>query len=859
MGFFNFSAPKESKARIAEPSVEFLHKAQCKACPLNNSYGLRHPHMQPFGAKNPEVYILGEAPGETEDRIGRPFVGRAGEVLRLRIPQEWLSRIRWNNCVRTRLPSNRTPMQPTQVEIECCRPSVVEDIERSKPFAIFGFGNVPLHWLTQQTGITGHRGRHMPVQVGAHVCWFFPMLHPSAVLRSRRFEPGSPDRYGSDDEFAFAMDIKRAFKLVRRLPEARVVSPESAMSGIEIATGAQTDDLKKVLQAIDRLMTVEHGSVGFDFETNKLRPYEVGSKLLSLGLGFQDHSFSFAIDHREARWTADERNLIMKRLHRALTKGRAHKLVHNLAFELEWVGHRFSVEAVRYGRWGCSRAQAFVLDERTERGVQSLDGLCIQHFGLHLKRLSNVNVKNLDAEPIEKVLRYNALDAKFHRRLFLRQSKLLTDQNLTSVYQHQVGRVPTVVLTQLKGVPVDQSVVEQFDALYQKNIARLQKKIARNADVIAWERKTKTPFKPASPAQVGKLLRHHLGLKVEKVDEAALEEVDHELARLIVELRKNLKLHSTYVLPLKTGAPTLFPDGLIHPILHTTTTETARTSSADPNSQNFPKHVNKEVRSQIRPAANQMIVSFDYGQIQARNVAMESKDAALVQAFWDRYDIHADWAERIAKRSPKWVEEGMRAFVHDKDVFKKYRQRAKNEFVFASFFGAQPRKLAALLGINEGAAEFHLDDFWSEFPDIYKWHHKLFAQYAKYGYVQGLSGYRRRAPISSNQLINAPIQADEALIVCDAMSRLSLEDPYQLQANMEIHDDLTFVWDKKLIDRNAERVVKAMLDVPFKWAHIVPIVVEMSVGTDWSNLKEVGVYESDKFEGYVKSWRIASH
>jgi DNA polymerase I-like protein with 3'-5' exonuclease and polymerase domains len=171
--------------------------------------------------------------------------------------------------------------------------------------------------------------------------------------------------------------------------------------------------------------------------------------------------------------------------------------------------------------------------------------------------------------------------------------------------------------------------------------------------------------------------------------------------------------------------------------------------------------------------------------------------------------------------------------------------------VFPSFFGAQPKKIAKALGIElVDAAAVH-EEFWSEFPDIKGWHERLQTFYWKHGYVTGLSGFRRRAPISWNQLINTPIQSDESIIVCDAMARLSeMEDP-RFQANMEIHDDLTFIWPKREIERNAEVVIREMIRIEFGWIN-VPLVVEMAVGEDWYDMKTVGEFSSDDWSGRVK-------
>ena len=242
-----------------------------------------------------------------------------------------------------------------------------------------------------------------------------------------------------------------------------------------------------------------------------------------------------------------------------------------------------------------------------------------------------------------------------------------------------------------------------------------------------------------------------------------------------------------------------------------------------------------EVRRQIRPGNDLRVVAVDFSGIQARNVAMESRDPTLVDAFWNNYNIHKEWAIRAAQLYPKWLKGGS---LKDEDTLKKYRQIAKSNFVFATFFGAQAKKISSGMGIPLPIAEQLLEEFWGKFPRIKKWHERLSRDYYKYGYVTGLSGFRRHAPVAVTEIINTPIQSDESLIVCSAMNRLSEMDDDRFQANMEIHDDLIFIWPKHEIEKNIEVVVKEMTRIAFPWIN-VPLEVEVSIGEDWCNMEEL--------------------
>ena len=851
MGFFA-QQNKVTTSALKGLSADFLHRHGCQVCPLNKQTDLKNPHMEPVGSENPIIYFLGKAPTRQDDRKGVHFSGEAGTLLDWYTPKEWAKEIRWNNIART-APVDR-PL--TSVAIECCRPSVIQDIERTKPKAIFGFGVEVLQWALKQSGIHKWCGRRIPIKIGSHACWFFPLMHPDYVLSLRKyFTPTKPGQYGSEVEFAFVVELKRAFAAMEKLPEPLIHTRDDALANVETITGEGGDrDVARVKEVLESFY--DDPTVGFDYETNAKRPYKEGAKLLSVALANRDLAFSFALRHRQAKWTPAQLEKVMGYLKAFLYHARCRKAVHQLPFELEWSIFFFGRKVARAGKWGDSVSQAFILDERMKMGkpdAHSLEVLCLLYFGLNVKDISKLDRADLDKEDLGAVLTYNAIDAKYHRYLYITQAARLKEEQLLTVYKHALRRIPTVVLTQVKGIPINKKVVDYFYTLYTKQRKKIELEIEALPITQKFERIKGKKFGPGNTHNIKFIVQKILKKDVTQVDEKVLKTINHPIARLVLKWRKVDKLRGTYVMPYRPGhdKSCIWPDGKIHPILSTTRTRTWRTASQEPNSQNQPKRgPGKVVRQQVSPGGEKRLVAFDYAGIQARNVAMETRDKNLVKYFWEKYDIHTDWCNRIVKHYPQWIEGGVK-MLEDKAISKEYRSRAKNEFVFPSFFGARAKSLSRYLGLPIEVAEALHEEFWDEFPDIKTWHKELEVMYRKHGYVTGLSGFRRRAPISPNELINSPIQADESLIVLNAMSRLSeMEDP-RFQANMEIHDDLTFIWPKHEIEKNAEVVIREMIKCEYDWIN-VPLVVEMSVGKDWSELEAVGEFSSDGWDGKVK-------
>lgn len=860
MGFFDLQRKQapERDPLLKGLSVDLLHKKGCAVCPLNLQSGLRHPNMEPTGDDEPLIYMLGEAPGAKEDLRGKQFVGESGNILHAHLPSKWRNASRFNNVVRTRPPDNRTP---THVEIECCRPSIVKDIEWSKPRAIFGFGGVPLEWVTEQTGITKWAGKRIPVKIGKHKTWFFPMIHPAYILHLQR----KKDRKAREMEFLFGLNMRQALAVVKKLPKPIIHTREDAVADITWVTGHNEGDLEKVLAFIQYCW--HQKVVGLDYETSVLRPYMRGAKILTAALATKRRAFAWAMDHKSAGWTDRQRRVIRKAWRRFLLKAPCKKVSHHLGFELEWSAFFFGVDTAQARGWEDSMSQAFVLDER--RGVHGLDYLCLQYFGLPVKDLFRMDRKRMADEKLETILEYNGVDAKYHRALWFVQRDRLREDGLWFVYRRHLRRVTAAVLTQFRGVPVHPEVVESFYDEHERTLARIEKKIQKLPIARKFHKRYGYRLRPSANQDVLKAFKKIGHVKIDSTKEEVLKTVKHPLARLETRWRKVDKLLSTYIIPvmpqerielLKKQQPdlksvsNLMPDGLLHPVITTTKARTTRTTSEEPNIQNWHKRgPSKYIRRVVTVQDDELIVAIDYAGIQARNVAMESRDRGLVQHYWDRYDIHGDWLDRLYRIVPRWVPpQDIGKDLDKKEKRKEERSIVKNKFVFPSFFGAIGKTVAGYLNIEERQGQRLSEEFFAEFPDVKAWHEKLHRSYKENGYVTGLSGYWRRAPIEINQLINAPIQADEAVIVCNAWDRLSkLEE--QMWPIMMIHDDLTFIWKKKMLERNLERAIPLMVRQEYDWEKIVPCEVEVSIGKNWCDLKpyqDHGKYESTKNGGW---------
>ena len=139
------------------------------------------------GARDAEVMFIGEGPGEQEDRTGRTFVGRAGQLLDDMLAMIDLKRekVFIGNMVKCRPPQNRDPLN---IEQEACIGYLRNQVALLKPKIIVCLGRIAaMKLIKEDFKITREHGQWIE-KAGV---WMMAMYHPSALLRDPRKRPES--------------------------------------------------------------------------------------------------------------------------------------------------------------------------------------------------------------------------------------------------------------------------------------------------------------------------------------------------------------------------------------------------------------------------------------------------------------------------------------------------------------------------------------------------------------------------------------------------------------------------------------------------------------------------------------------
>ncbi len=213
-----FAASMAARARPAAPAIEAPTAAAATAAPVATATGPTDPNetralaaaaptlealraamdaydgcvlkkratQLVFADGNPEaeIMLVGEGPGEQEDLIGKPFVGRAGQLLDRMLAAIGLDRTKVYiaNMVPWRPPGNR---DPSPEELAQCTPFLVRQVELVAPKLLVTLGNVPTKALFDTTqGITRMRGQWREIAIGNHQVKALATLHPAYLLRT---------------------------------------------------------------------------------------------------------------------------------------------------------------------------------------------------------------------------------------------------------------------------------------------------------------------------------------------------------------------------------------------------------------------------------------------------------------------------------------------------------------------------------------------------------------------------------------------------------------------------------------------------------------------------------------------------
>lgn len=385
---------------------------KCAACQLH--LHCRSPKMPLSGNGRQGILIVGEGPGEDEDREGRQFVGRTGELLQRKLSHCGINMRRdcWLiNAINCRKKNNATPSKD---EIEHCRPLVLNAIHDLQPRVVLLLGTAAVRsvighlWKEDPGGVTRWAGWTIPSQrLNAWVC---PNFHPSFVAREK---PGS----GTADLW-FTRYLQKACRLAARGKRPWKTVPDYTKKVERLYEDVAVVEALKSFVAAGR-------PVCFDYETNRLKPDDLGAEIICCAVSDGRRTIAYPWSRRCAAATKN------------LLRSSVPKIAQNLKFEERWTRKLLGV-SVRNWDWDTMLATHW-LDNRskiTSIKFQAFVLLGTESYDDHIKPYlqaaqkggnENNSIHKLDQKSL---LLYCGLDALIEYKVAMMQKKRFTNQGV---------------------------------------------------------------------------------------------------------------------------------------------------------------------------------------------------------------------------------------------------------------------------------------------------------------------------------------------------------------------------------------------------------------------------------------------
>jgi len=390
-------------------------------------------------------------------------------------------------------------------------------------------------------------------------------------------------------------------------------------------------------------------------------------------------------------------------------------------------------------------------------------------------------------------------------------NKILKELNQEKLlYDIEIPLAKALSEMEFHGICIDNTSLDEFGL-------NLKSKIKESEELIyalAGE-----SFNISSPKQLGVILFEKLGLPIYKKTKTGYSTDISVLKKLvgfnpiigaIIDYRTYTKLYSTYYEGFKQ-ALLLKNDDKIHTMYQQALTKTGRLSSKEPNLQNIPirSEEGRLIRKVFVSSKDNILLSFDYSQIELRVLAEMGQVTNLIKAFKENKDIHEETAKLIFNKE---------------SITKSERSIAKT-INFSIIYGKTPWGLSEDLHISLKKAKEFINNYYINYPEIKTFMEEKQEFAKKNGYV--LTRFNRIIYIneinSKNYQtrefgkrisMNAPIQGTAADILKIAMVKIAKTfKEKQLKSKMilQIHDEIVF--DVQLDEeKEVTKIVKEIME-----------------------------------------------
>ncbi|AJA90349.1 DNA polymerase I [Borreliella chilensis] len=475
---------------------------------------------------------------------------------------------------------------------------------------------------------------------------------------------------------------------------------------------------------------------------------------------------------------------------------------------------------------------AYLIDTNSKISLDFLAEKYLMHKNIKYEDVvqKNDNFANIS---LEMATSYSSEDADITFRLFNIFTEKLKEDKLDKL-MHEIEMPFNNVITEMEenGIYLDKEYLKEYGKELGKELELIETEIIKSIGI---------DFNLNSPKQMHEILFEKLNLKLpekmkkDSTDIKVLESLkgQHESIENLIKHRQIAKLKSTYT------------DNLIELInyktnrLHTnfiqTKTATGRISSINPNLQNIPikDEKGRKIRKAFKPENGNIFISADYSQIELAILAHLSQDEALIKAFENNKDIHAETASKLFK-------------IEEKEITPNFRRIAKS-INFGIIYRMSDFRLAKELGITREEAKGFIKSYFESYPKIKEFILNQINFVRNAGYSETILKRRRYIKeINSNNYleraaaeriaINSIIQGSAADIMKIAMVKVFNEfknKKLESKILLQVHDEMLI--ESPIKEENeVKKILKIMMENAF--ALNLPLRANIETGKSWGEI-----------------------
>lgn len=780
------------------------------------------PPVWGVGPYPTKVMVVGEAPGETEERLKVPFVGESGKLLDEMLVKVGLARgdIYITNAVKKRpvSPTGETKT-PSPTLIKKWAPLLWDEINQVRPEIIFLTGGPATRAVYPATlPISKARG-----VVKQHTLGFKTLstFHPAYILRDVERKPIM------ESDFALLAKLVRGEDIEFRSKVHKVCATvESVQNLVEYC----------ITQAEEVALDIE--TTGLDW---------INDKLLCICVSpAPEEAYVVPLmgQHCSEIWGAEDKEKVYMLL-RQLLRSATPKIFHNGSFDTKFLEHRgFKVENWKYD----TLIEHHLLSEQLPHDLDFICNYELQEPG-HKEEFHSYLKKKTDTFDVvpERVLwKYAANDGDYTHRAHALFITRLQEENPGVIGFYQTGLMPlahALKNLELRGIYVDQEWLQREKAQYTSD-----------ANLVLGEIHTEVgDVNLDSPKQLSDLFYQRRGHPVQRYTKSGAPSTDKDTLKILAKVdplaskllvyRKNSHAIEFFDSILEHTDPASF----VHANYNITGAATYRISSSNPNMQNGEDNPRIQGIFTALPESvrgvRYVFGKADYSQIELLVLAGLAGDDTMLHQYSQRTDLHKLIASTILGVPPEEITKDVRSVI-------------KSIVSFGIIYGRSAKALAADFGIQESEAIEIIHLYAKMYPKCWEWCANQKRLALQQGYVESPLGFRRHFEVEGDlswgqrgrierQAVNSPVQGSAACITNSAHVRLEQaygrgESPNIICATL--HDALYFYMPENSWEEQVY-YIREMMERPIPWLGDQIPHVKFAVGTRWG---DSSLYDEDK-------------